>query len=123
MAAMACSAGGDGSELGSGSGSGGGGADGRHYPEPNGVHISETEACQVIGDALRGRALSLGCSKTVRTCPGLLRTQYDPDCMEYDQGTVYGCVDYFQSQSACEGLVETDCVLTGFPGTEPAGCP
>ena len=47
----------------------------------------------------------------------------DPDCVEFDQGSVQGCVDHWNSVTLCELLFEDDCVATVYPGTEPAGCP
>ncbi len=113
-------AGDDGSTLNGGSSSG---DDGRVHPVPSGEHTSETAACAALQDAFRDKAMLLGCTNTVRTCPGFVRVDYSPDCVEYDQGTVESCVDYFQGIYDCAELVASDCVLVTYPGTEPAGCP
>ena len=97
--------------------------DGKFHPDPNGVRLSETEACDTVKAALQDRALALGCATTIRACPNFLRVHYQPDCMEYDQGTVQGCAAYFAALSECSELVDDSCVLEPFPGSEPSGCP
>jgi len=97
--------------------------DGKYHPPPNGVHITEEEACLRLHEAFQDQASELQCSKTVRICPGFLRVQLTPECMEYDEGSVQGCVTFYQEITACAELIETDCVVTAYPGTEPAGCP
>jgi hypothetical protein len=99
------------------------GGDGRHRPPPNGVHMSETDACTELSGALRQRALSLGCQSTLRACPDFLRSAYDPDCAEYDRGTVDGCVAFYQDISSCSEIDPSRCVLVLYPESAPAGCP
>ncbi len=99
------------------------GDDGKFHPPASGQHTSETAACDALQGAFRDQAIALGCTNTVRACPGFLRVHYSPDCMEYDQGTVDGCIDFFQNVGDCAALVEDACVLITYPGTEPAGCP
>ena len=45
--------------------------------------------------------------------------------MESDDGSVTGCIDYLKSQKTCETVntALTNCAVTAYPGTEPAGCP
>jgi hypothetical protein len=118
--AIGCS----GDDDGGGNGGAGGIDDGKFRPEPNGVHITEGEACDTLQNAYQQRVMDLGCgSKTVRTCPGFVRVVYDPDCVEFDQGSVQGCVDYWNGIDRCNELFEDDCLATTYPGTEPAGCP
>jgi hypothetical protein len=119
----ACSSETDSSELTASGGPGAGGADNRFFAEPNGVHVTETDACSTLRAAVDGRAMALGCVKTIRSCPNFLRVLYQPECMEYDQGSVQGCVAFFNGINNCAELVEDDCVVTAYPGTEPAGCP
>jgi hypothetical protein len=97
--------------------------DGRVHPTPNGVHISETQACDTLQTAFRNHAMSLGCSSTTRLCPEFLRAEFGTACMEYDQGSVAGCVEYYQGLTQCAELDPAMCVVTPYPGTEPAGCP
>ena len=97
--------------------------DGKYHPAPNGVHVSEDDACATVVAAFQDRALALGCATTVRPCPNFLRVQYTTACMEYDEGTAVGCADYFSERVDCAELVEDACVLEPYAGTEPAGCP
>jgi hypothetical protein len=97
--------------------------DGKYHPAPSGVHVSEDEACATVLGAFPDRALALGCTTTIRPCPNFLRTQYSTACMEYDEGTVVGCAQYFGERADCSELLDDACVLQPFPGTEPAGCP
>jgi len=120
LACTACSGLDDGNELGS---SGSSGGDGKVHPAPNGVHLDEAEACDLVQSVIRDKSLKMGCGMTVRACPGFLRVQYSPDCMQYDQGSVLGCVSYFDSIYDCAKLVESNCVLTTYPQSAPAGCP
>lgn len=112
--ATACGDSGDSSEPDAG--------DGKLHPEPNGVHVTEDQACVTMQETFQDQAVALGCSSTVRPCPQLLRVQFTTACMEYDEGSVQGCVAFYESQTSCERLVLEDCVVTAYPGTEPAGC-
>lgn len=103
-------------------GGGAGGDDGRFRPDPSGVHTTETAACALLQGAFQERSAALKCSKTIRTCPEFLRVQFGTACMEYDEGTVQACVDHYRSRSSCELLVDSECVVAPYPGTEPGGC-
>ena len=123
MMIAACSSGTNSNGTSAG-GAGGSVDDGKFHPDPNGVHISETQACELLQSTYQQRIFDLQCSsKTVRTCPGFVRVMYDPDCVEFDEGSVQGCVDWFNEIFNCELLSEEGCVATVYPGTEPAGCP
>ncbi len=97
--------------------------DGKLRPEPNGVRISEAEACQLMHGALQSKVEQLKCTKTLRPCPNFLRTVYPTKCSEYDQGTVQGCVDHWNGIFNCDILDETDCVVVDYPENAPAECP
>ena len=103
----------------------GGVDDGLYHPEPNGVQITETEACERFEAAFT----TAGCPITLPKCPSLIRVVpgHDPDCVMYDEGSVDGCVAFFDQQAAisCNDLTASQkaCVATVYPGTEPAGCP
>lgn len=105
------------------SAAGGGVDDGRLRPEPNGVHISEADACDQLRGALATKVQELACTKTLRACPNFLRATYGAECAEFDQGSVQGCVDHWNGIFNCSILDEDDCVVTHYPETAPAGCP
>ena len=62
---------------------------------------------------------------TSPTCPSLLRADFGTACMEYDQGSVEGCIDHYNDAKTCDTLAlnADDCRITPYPGTEPTGCP
>ena len=99
--------------------------DGRYYPPGNNTHISEAAACDALASAQDARVQALKCPITTRTCPSLLRVEFLVACLEYDEGSVQGCIDYYQTKKTCPELKEAldSCVVTAFPGTEPYGCP
>lgn len=100
-------------------------SDGRYHPDPSGVHVAEEAACEALREAQENKRMSLNCVGTTRTCPSLLRAEFSTECMEYDQGSVDGCIDYYNKSPSCAELSKRvkDCVVTPYPGTEPAGCP
>ena len=77
----------------------------------------------MLQSVMADKSLKRGCGMTWRACPGFWRVQYSPDCMQYDQGSVNGCVSYFEGIYDCDKLVETECVVTSYPESAPAGCP
>lgn len=99
--------------------------DGRYHPPPNGQHVPEDTACSALSDAQDAKVQSLKCPITTRTCPSLLRVEFGVACMEYDDGSVKGCIDHYNAQKGCTELTEAikECVVTAYPGTEPNGCP
>ncbi len=102
----------------------GGMDDGKVHPPGNSVHISETAACKQLKDVIVKQQTDFGCVGTLQDCPSFLRSQYQPQCMEYDAGSVAGCVDYFAKIKDCEELNKTDkCAVIPFAGSEPKGCP
>lgn len=113
-----------------GGGSGGGSSststtDGRVHPSPNGTHTSEKDACDALIKEQQKQLLALHCISTGQTCPSFLRSEFQTACLEYDQGSVAGCIAYYDQQTTCDALKAAvdDCVITAYPGTEPAGCP
>lgn len=120
--ALACS-----SETGEdddGSSGAGGIDDGKLRPEPNGVRISEEEACTRMRGAVESAAQLMNCTKTLRPCPTFLHATYVTQCAQYDEGSVQGCVDHWSGiTNGCQFLDENDCVVTYYPEDAPAGCP
>lgn len=101
------------------------GDDGKYHPAGNGTHTSEEAACEALSKAQETKALGLSCAATTRPCPEFLRATFGVECMEYDEGSVQGCIAYYNEQTTCQGFntAVNDCIVTPFPGTEPSGCP
>ncbi len=101
--------------------------DGKVHPPPNGVHTTENATCEALVAAYEARHQQLGCpASTTRTCPNLIRAQVGGvACMEYDEGSLQGCVAHYNAQATCEALGQALdlCVVASYPGTEPNGCP
>lgn len=115
--------------CGSDTGSGAGGADsgdGKYRPAGNGQHQAEADACKALGDAQSARGQALSCTTTSRPCPSLIQVMVGgTTCLEYDQGSVQGCVAYYDQQATCEALAQAvdACLVIAFEGSAPAGCP
>jgi hypothetical protein len=116
-----------GSDSGAGAaGSGGHGGDGKYHPAGNGQHEAEAAACDALSQAQDARTQALQCTATSRPCPTLILVQVGgTQCLEYDQGSVQGCVDYYGQQGTCAALAQAidACVVTSFADSAPKGCP
>jgi hypothetical protein len=99
--------------------------DGKIRPPPSGERTTEAAACSALSDTHSKALLSVGCVGTARACPGLLRTQSGAECLEYDKGSVDGCVAHIKAQTTCSdlGVAVEACVVFAYDGSAPAGCP
>lgn len=99
--------------------------DGKFHPPGNGTAMNEAEACTSLTDTQAQRLQFLGCAGTTRTCPEFLRVQFAHECLQYDQGSVQGCMTYYTDQKNCADLIQSfnDCAVTPLAGTDPKGCP
>lgn len=97
----------------------------RFKPAPNGVRMPENDACNALLNARESKTLALQCIITAPACPSLLRADYPTACLEYDQGSVNGCTAYYNAATTCDDLKAriADCLVSAYPGSEPAGCP
>src|ERR1700733_7416353 len=85
-----------------GAGGAGGGGDGKYHPPGNGQHESEKDACAALATAQDARNTALGCTATSRPCPSLIQVMVGgTSCLEYDQGSVQGCIDDYNQQASC----------------------
>jgi hypothetical protein len=93
-------------------------------PPPNGTLITEAEACDAIAEAQEASKLGLECVFTTRACPTLLRAMTGARCVEYDLGSVLGCVELYKGASDCKELAKvfSACVVTFYPDTKSAEC-
>lgn len=99
--------------------------DGKLRPPPSGEKVTEAAACNALSDAHSDALLSLGCVGTVRACPTLVRLQSGGDCLQYDQGSLNGCVEHIQKQTTCSDLAAAveECIVYSYADSAPAGCP
>jgi hypothetical protein len=98
--------------------------DGKFHPMGNGTHITEANACTTLANAQSAAVGQLGCAGTTRLCPDLLRAQFVTACLEYDEGSVQGCIKYYSEATTCDELNKNigDCAITAFSNTMSAGC-
>lgn len=108
-----------------GGGGSGGGDDGKYHPPGNGKPMSEADACSALSGAMDADHSALSCPSTTRPCPQLLRVEFTTSCLQYDQGSVQGCVDYFAAAQTCDALnaAIAACVVIPIDGSAPKGCP
>lgn len=106
-------------------GTGGAPSDGRFHPPKSGKAIDESPACESLLNAITKKFLSLGCVGTSPTCPGLVRTESQQQCAQYDEGTVQGCVKYINEGTDCSTVSKriADCAFEAIENSAPAGCP
>lgn len=100
--------------------------DGKIRPPPSGVRTTEAIACSALSDAHSKTLLTVGCVGTSATCPGLLRTQQSgATCLEYDKGSLDGCITHIKAQTACPDIATAlgACIVYAYEGSAPAGCP
>jgi hypothetical protein len=99
--------------------------DGKFHPPGNGTAMNEGDACKALTDTQAQRLQFLGCAGTTRTCPEFLRVEFGTQCLQYDQGSVQGCIDYYTGQKSCPELIKalSNCSVTPLAGTSPKGCP
>lgn len=84
--------------------------------------MKEADACAALQKAEDDRRATLGCGAVTRpSCPGYLRKGNEA-CLQYDQGTVQGCVDFIKGLATCDAVSTAQCVVKALPGTAPNGC-
>jgi hypothetical protein len=88
------------------------------------VRESEGDACKALSQAASAKFLALGCVSTTAACPDLLQAETGTPCLQYDAGSVEGCVTLFDQQSSCAALSDAtqSCVPYYFTGSAPNGC-
>jgi len=99
--------------------------DGTFHPPASGERTTEAIACKMLIDTHGNQMLMQGCVGTSPTCPAYLRSEFGADCLQYDKGSVDGCLAYFKDKTTCDELrpaLQT-CVITAYTDSAPAGCP
>jgi hypothetical protein len=109
----------------SGSGGSGGADDGKFHPPADGTPVAEAAGCEDLRGTLTDLGLELGCVTTLPTCPGFVRTVGGADCLQYDAGTIDGCIAYYGEAADCDDLLARagDCAFEAIADSAPAGCP
>jgi hypothetical protein len=103
----------------------GGASDGKYHPAESGTPMQEAEACNTLSTAAGTDQMNLGCVSTSQGCPDLLRVEFMTPCLQYDEGTVQGCVAYYAMATTCGQLTNAiaSCVIAPIAGSAPKGCP
>ncbi len=123
-------------DAGSAGASGSGGADaaddgdvaeedvsyGPYHPTPNGVAMSEMEACTVLLGAFVENTDRLGCTYSAPACPDYIRASGAPICSQYDEGTVRGCADFYAVFTSCSEFQSRPCSIDNLENSAPNGC-
>jgi hypothetical protein len=108
---------------------GSGGQAAPYTPEGNKKPISEGEACKMLSDAIEDAAGEVGktepCTVPVPQCPDYIRGSVPGKeaCLQYDEGTILGCVEFYHSFTKCEEFKTRPCIIAYFKGSAPLGCP
>jgi hypothetical protein len=99
--------------------------DGKFHPPGNGTPMAEGTACTTLTDAQTQQFMALGCASTTRVCPEFLRTQSGTECLQYDEGAVNGCLQFYSEAKTCKALSEAagTCVVATIADSAPKGCP
>jgi hypothetical protein len=87
--------------------------------------MSEADACNALSAAQDADDGALMCSATSYPCPDLLRAEFSTSCLQYDQGSVQGCIAYYAMAMTCDALAAAiaGCAVTPIAGSAPKGCP
>ena len=99
--------------------------DGKVRPAGNGKPMSEAAACTSLTDAQAQRSTAVGCTSTGRVCPDFLRAQSAVECVQYDEGAVQGCIQFYNEATTCDAVRKAGeiCVVATIAGIAPKGCP
>jgi hypothetical protein len=85
---------------------------GAFQPDGGGPLIDEATACAELSQAESRARVALGCVEVKRSCPGFIRPAGGADCFRYDQASLDGCSDLFDSFSSCEQFEQRPCLAT-----------
>jgi hypothetical protein len=99
--------------------------DGKVHPPASGERTTEALACDTLINTHGKQMLAQGCVGTSPTCPAFLRSEFNADCLQYDKGSVDGCLEFYKTKTTCDDLRKAldECVITAYTDSAPAGCP
>ena len=100
--AVACSGTDSSSGLHGLSGGAGGGGDGKYHPAASGVGVASADGCTKLSNAVSSKFQKLHCVGTTGICPGA--DAIKDSCGTFDEGTVDGCIAYFNEATTCDEL-------------------
>lgn len=108
-----------------GAGGSGGADDGKFHPPADGTAVDETPGCEALRKSLTDTGLALECVTTIQTCPGFVRSVGAAECLQYDGGTIDGCIAYYSDATDCDDLLARadSCAFEAIADSAPAGCP
>lgn len=100
-----------------------------YTPKGNNKPISEAEACAKLAEAIQDASGDVGktepCTVAIPQCPDYIRASVPGKeaCLQYDEGTILGCVEFYHSFTKCEEFKTRPCIIGYFKGSAPLGCP
>ena len=104
--------------------------EGPTQPAGDGNPISESLACGRLTAAFAEANTRLSCSESAMSCPDFFRAS-NPPCLQYDEGSINGCVSAYGSAGSCEQvalgciaismIVDPSCVSPNMEGGADAG--
>lgn len=94
---------------------------GAFQPDGGGALIDEAAACAQMTDAESKARAALGCDKMKRDCPAYIRPAGGADCFVYDQASVQGCVDLYDSFTSCDNFEQRPCLVTAKSNCDEPG--
>jgi len=80
-------------------------------PDGGGPLLSEAAACGQLKAAESGARQALGCAAVTRECPSYIRPA-GAACFQYQQASIDGCADLFDSFQSCEDFALHPCLVT-----------
>jgi hypothetical protein len=85
---------------------------GAFQSDAGGKLIDEATACAELTQAESSARAALGCDALKRDCPAYIRPAGGAGCFLYDEASVAGCVDHFNSFGSCDAFDARPCLVT-----------
>jgi hypothetical protein len=85
---------------------------GAFQSDAGGKLIDEATACAELTQAESSARAALGCDAPMRDCPAYIRPAGGAGCFLYDEASVAGCVDHFNSFGSCDAFDARPCLVT-----------
>ncbi|HWZ87263.1 MAG TPA: hypothetical protein VNW92_00385 [Polyangiaceae bacterium] len=85
---------------------------GAFQSDAGGKLIDEATACAELTQAESSARAALGCAAPMRDCPAYIRPAGGAGCFLYDEASVAGCVDQFNTFGTCDAFDARPCLVT-----------